>query len=72
MAVLSTNQTVTRVCYSDTQVASGLFCVALVLTVLQYSGLLPSWLHRIPEEWVPPFAVWLDAAFIFIREDLQL
>ncbi len=72
MAVLSTNQTVTRVGYSDTQVASGLFCVALVLTVLQYSGLLPSWLHRIPEEWVPPFAVWLDAAFIFIREDLQL
>ena len=72
MAVLSTNQTLTRVGYSDTQVASGLFCVALVLTVLQYSGLLPSWLHRIPEEWVPPFAVWLDAAFIFIREDLQL
>lgn len=72
MAVLSTNQTVTRVGYSNTQVASGLFCVALVLTVLQYSGLLPSWLHRIPEEWVPPFAVWLDAAFIFIREDLQL
>lgn len=72
MAVLSTNQTVTRVGYSDTQVASGLFFVALVLTVLQYSGLLPSWLHRIPEEWVPPFAVWLDAAFIFIREDLQL
>ena len=72
MAVLSTNQALTRVGYSDTQVASGLFCVALVLTVLQYSGLLPSWLHRIPEEWVPPFAVWLDAAFIFIREDLQL
>ena len=72
MAVLTTNQALTRVGYSDTQVASGLFCVALVLTVLQYSGLLPSWLHRIPEEWVPPFAVWLDAAFIFIREDLQL
>lgn len=72
MAVLSTNQALTRVGYSDTQIASGLFCVALVLTVLQYSGLLPSWLHRIPEEWVPPFAVWLDAAFIFIREDLQL
>ena len=72
MAVLSTNQTATRFGYSDTQIAAGLACTALVLTVLQYGGLLPAWLHRIPEAWVPPFAVWLDAAFTFIREDLQL
>lgn len=72
MAVLSTNQHTPRFGYSDTKIATAMVCVALVLTVLQYSGLLPAWLHRIPEAWVPPFAVWLDAAFNFIREDLQL
>jgi glycine betaine/proline transport system permease protein len=72
MAVLSTNHHTPRFGYSDTKFATAMVCVALVLTVLQYNGLLPAWLHRIPEAWVPPFAVWLDAAFNFIREDLQL
>jgi glycine betaine/proline transport system permease protein len=45
---------------------------AILLTLLQYSGLLPSALHRVPEAMVPPFAAWLDAIFNFVKDDLGL
>lgn len=54
------------------QVALGLVGVAVLLTVLQYLGALPSWLHRIPEAAIPPFATWLDAIFNFVKDDLGL
>ncbi|MCK0151944.1 ABC transporter permease subunit [Marivita sp. S6314] len=73
MAVISTNQPgIKPQQYTSTQIATGVFCVALIFTLLQFTGLLPSWLHRLPESWIPPFAVWLDAAFNFIRTDLGL
>ena len=50
----------------------GLVAFALLLTLLQYAGLLPAWLHRLPEQFVPPLAVWLDAIFNFVKEDLHL
>ncbi|MBB3995558.1 glycine betaine/proline transport system permease protein [Sulfitobacter undariae] len=45
---------------------------AVVLTMLQYAALLPSWLHRLPETMIPPFAAWLDVVFNFIKDDLGL
>ena len=46
--------------------------VAVALTLLQYGGLLPDALHRIPEALIPPFAAWLDAFFNFVKDDLGL
>ena len=63
MTVLSTNEPKTApVALSTSQLAKYLLIAAILLTGLQYAGLLPSWLHRVPESWIPPFAVWLDAA----------
>ncbi|WP_438955452.1 ABC transporter permease [Cognatiyoonia sp.] len=53
-------------------VVMGLAAFGLVLTLLQYAGLLPAWLHRLPEQFVPPLAMWLDAIFNFIKDDLHL
>jgi glycine betaine/proline transport system permease protein len=71
MAVLSTNTTST-VPVSDNRLAIYITAAALILTVLQWSGLLPAFLHRLPEGWVPPFAVWLDSGFNFLRYTLGL
>jgi len=46
--------------------------IAIVLTILQYSGVLPAWLHRIPDAMIPPAAIWLDAFFNFVKDDLGL
>ncbi|SFR06055.1 ABC transporter permease [Poseidonocella sedimentorum] len=54
------------------KVAVALVAVAVVLTVLRYVGLLPDALFRIPEAMIPPAAVWLDAAFNFVKDDLGL
>ena len=73
MAVLSTNESQSAPTpISAGQVAKYLFVIAILMTALQYAGLLPSWMHRLPESWIPPFAVWLDAAFNFVRTDLGL
>ncbi len=58
--------------FSRTQWAQVLVGVAVVLTVLQYTGLLPAAFHRLPEELVPNFAGWLDAIFNFVKDDLGL
>lgn len=63
---------VTREPMTRNRTAIWLFCVALFLTVLQYSGVLPAWLHRIPEGMIPPFAIWLDVIFNFVKDDLGL
>ncbi|MFK7838338.1 MAG: ABC transporter permease [Sulfitobacter sp.] len=46
--------------------------VAVVLTLMRYTALLPDVLFRVPEAMVPPFAVWLDAIFNFVKDDLGL
>ncbi|WP_095590663.1 ABC transporter permease [Actibacterium ureilyticum] len=42
------------------------------LMLLHYAGLLPAALHRLPPERVPDLAVWLDALFNFVKDDLGL
>ena len=54
------------------QAALGLVCFSVLLTALQYAGLLPAWLHRLPETAVPNFALWLDAIFNFVKDDMGL
>jgi|AntRauMFilla1563_2_1112583.scaffolds.fasta_scaffold10057_2 glycine betaine/proline transport system permease protein len=54
------------------QGALGLVCAAVLLTALQYAGLLPAWLHRLPETAVPNFALWLDTIFNFVKDDMGL
>ena len=49
-----------------------LVVVAVVLTVMQYAGLLPAALHRLPEYLVPPLAPILDTIFNFVKDDLGL
>ncbi len=48
------------------------FAIALALTIAQYTGLLPAFLHRLPEILIPPFADWLDVIFEFVKDDLGL
>jgi glycine betaine/proline transport system permease protein len=49
-----------------------ILAIAVTVTLLQYAALLPTWLHRIPEAMIPPFATWLDVIFNFVKEDLGL
>jgi len=46
--------------------------IGVFLTVVQYLGLLPAALHRLPESIIPPFAPVLDAVFNFVKDDLGL
>ena len=57
---------------SRVRLAKIFVAIAVVLTIIQYLGLLPSALFRVPEALVPPFAIWLDAIFGFIKDDLGL
>ncbi len=46
--------------------------IAVVLTLTRYAGLLPEALFRLPESMIPPFAIWLDTIFNFVKDDLGL
>jgi len=54
------------------QMAIAFVAIAMLLGGLQYSGTLPAWLHRLPETVIPNFALWLDAIFNFVKDDLGL
>lgn len=69
MATISTNAPGT---ISRPRLAVIFLAIAVVLTAMQYLGLLPAFLHRLPEALVPPFAPILDAIFNFIKDDLGL
>ncbi|MFT4782547.1 MAG: glycine betaine/proline transport system permease protein [Paracoccaceae bacterium] len=53
-------------------VAPRLVALAVILTALQYLGVLPAFVHRVPESMVPNFAGWLDVIFNFVKDDLGL
>lgn len=46
--------------------------IAVVLTLVQWVGLLPDFLHRMPLYLLPPFEWALDGIFNFVKEDLGL
>ena len=58
--------------YSNAQIALACVAVACGLTILQYVGALPAWLHRLPEAIIPNFAGALDTIFNFVKDDLGL
>lgn len=72
MASVSTNTGSSVVSLTRSTVGYGLLLLAVALTLLQYAGLLPAWLHRLPEAAIPPFADWLNAIFNFVKDDLGL
>ena len=72
MAAISTNNPGARTQLSNAQLASFILIAAVVVTILQWSNLLPAALHRLPEEWIPQFANWMDTGFNFIRYTLGL
>ena len=61
-----------RIGPSRTQWAQIFVGIAVVVTIVQYMGLLPAFIHRLPEAMVPNFAGWLDAIFNFVKDDLGL
>ena len=56
----------------DGRVAAGIAFGALMLSVLHATDNLPAVLVRLDESLVPPFALWLDAIFNYIKDDLGL
>ena len=50
----------------------GLLAAAFVLMAAYALGILPTWLYRVPEEWIPPTAEMLDVVFAFVQNDLGL
>ena len=54
------------------QAATGLMIGAVVLTLMQYIGWLPNWMHRLPETAIPNFARILDVIFDFVKDDIGL
>ena len=72
MTALSTSLAAGKPPLSKGHKALGLVVVAVLLTLAQYAGLLPAWLHRVPETLIPNFAGWLDAIFNFVKDDMGL
>jgi glycine betaine/proline transport system permease protein len=72
MVALNTNAQTTPVGMSRNKWALVLVAVSIVITIVQYAGLLPAFLHRLPEAMIPPFAPILDAIFNFVKDDLGL
>lgn len=54
------------------RVAQILLVAAVVLCLARSLGILPDALIRIPDALIPPFAVWMDAVFSFLRYTLRL
>lgn len=55
-----------------TKIALALILTSIVFTIMHGMGVLPEGLVRINENLIPPFALWLDATFNFIKDDLGL
>ena len=53
-------------------VALGILAFAVLMIALRYQGLLPEWLHRLPNSVIPDFAGSLDTLFNYVKDDLGL
>lgn len=71
MAMAADNMRVAQQGVTRAQVLKILLGAAVVLMALKAVGMLPAWLDRMPETWVPPYAQWLDAFFNFIKGDME-
>jgi len=72
MSVTTTETTGTAPALPRKTLGLAMIGLAVMMTLLHYAGLLPAWLHRLPEAIIPPFATWLDAIFNFVKDDLGL
>ena len=54
---------------SQARIAQLLLAVAVILTAAR--PVLPEFMIRLPEDWIPPLAQWLDAFFEFIKGDIE-
>lgn len=72
MSVEATSLPASTRAFSNAQIATALVGLAVLLTGLQYMGVLPAWLQRLPDSVIPNFAGWLDAIFTFVKDDLGL
>ncbi len=55
-----------------TRIALAAAGIGITLIMLHIVGLLPQSLVRIDQSLIPPFAVWLDVIFNFVKDDLGL
>ena len=55
---------------SRRQVCLGIVTTAVLMII--FRPYLPEFLVRLPETWIPPLAIWLDAIFNFVKDDLGL
>ena len=60
----------TRTARSDRDVVLQVLVVVAIL-ITAAKPVLPDFLIRLPEEWIPPFADWLDTFFEFIKGDME-
>ena len=70
MATLSTDLSPDTRGLSKTRIVQIMIVIAVLLTAAR--PILPEFLVRIPEAWIPPMAVWMDAIFNFIIDDLKV
>ncbi len=69
MASLADNDTPNVGGFTKRQGLMALLLFAAVLTLAQWFGVLPDALHRLPEQFVPPMADWLDVLFAKLIEN---
>ena len=74
MASVSTNAATeaTKGVTPRQRVLIGLLGSAILLIVAHGLGILPAWLHRLPDSVIPPTAEVLDRVFAFVQNDLGL
>ncbi|WP_085891119.1 ABC transporter permease [Roseovarius litorisediminis] len=70
MANIATDMSDGSTGLSKTRIIQIMIAVAVLLTAAK--PILPDFLIRLPEAWIPPMAVWMDAIFNFIIDDLKL
>ena len=70
MAIASTDVESTSSGLTKARILQIMLLTAVILTAAR--PILPEFLVRLPESWIPPMALWMDAIFNFVIEDLKL
>ncbi|MEO1308836.1 MAG: glycine/betaine ABC transporter permease, partial [Pseudomonadota bacterium] len=72
MTVATANIPDRKVTLSPISVLWMLVAAAVALMLAKALGVLPDWLDRLPDAWIPPAAAVLDQVFAFVQNDLGL